>query len=426
MKEGDHNPILAVPEGLPPGIVPLLPEADTAKYRAENFNHGSHTPDDLRGYGIFVITLALYAAPDTGRTNFMPTTMDFQELLEAGYGMGYHRLQKLGGIKALQRNLGFYPDGYHPEQEELLERLRWMAQYALKPPIEFKSSHKKINQVIQWGADRNLLPARDITLDILGDARVYAQRMFGIETRSLRTAYSYLDVYRFGARVIRENDGPLTRDALDQKYPSVFNARPGNIIKAFFGTLTNFWLQFDRIPESSGVSDDFAVTLGVRHAIKTGELSMKWGTLSQLIKEQKVSSKSIKTDVRAYRQKVTEGYQAYLDVRDRYTQCGITAEVFQAACQKFEPTLDFEYKLWEGFNALHKLSSGTPAAHFILAAIRNGFDLEDERIFERQHRGLERAMRDLGIAGEDRRFIFDLIPRVDADEMLALPLQAAS
>ncbi|HTE57947.1 MAG TPA: hypothetical protein VK694_04340 [Verrucomicrobiae bacterium] len=427
MKEGENNSVLAVPEVLPPGLFPLLETEDTDKYLTTNFNHANHTLEDLGDYGAFMVTLALWSASETGRIDLAPTARDFREMYKAGYGPSYYRLQQYGGVAAVRRQLGYYPEDFRPEQSELLDRFRWMAQHALQPPLDIApETPKKLNQVIQWGADRSLLPSRTITLDVLGSARGEVQRLFGLETRVLRNQYTHNDVYRFGAHVIRENNGPLTRDKMNKKYRNYFRAHPGNVIVAFFGSITKFWLKFDRLPFAHGLTDQELVTVGIRHAIKSGTPYMSASVLRTLSKKQEFTQAPIDRGLKAYRAAVEAGYDIYLDARNRYTQSGITPEVFQAACRKFEPTPAFEYGLWENFNTLHRLSSKTRPAIFALKAIQHGFDLEHDDIFARQHRALERALHDLDITGNDRKFVYDLIPRIDANEMLALRLPLAS
>lgn len=423
------NSILAVEKGLPPGL--WLPTADepTDKYRSENFRRNDLPYEDIVEYGSFVVAMALRSAPQTGRINFIPKGTDITEMYQAGYGFPIDRLEPRGGMSRLQHALGFYPRRFIPTREELLARLRWMATYSLDVEEDLNGS-RNVRSIMLWGSARNLLPGIKVMQKVLGkDTTPEIQRIFAIEKPNSREQLSYLDVYRFGAKVLSENDGkPLRQQELDAKYKDYFLAAPYSVLVAFFGASNKFWLEFGHLTHARGFSPNELINIGVRYAIETGQPSFSHGDIVKLSADNKLPSTypmgHYFDGVVGYRDRVNEHYDKYVSLRDELVAQGISPEAVKTACREFEANEEFAGWLRENADVLQKLSRDLPAAKYALRLMSSGFSLLDEEIFMMQYVDLRRGLQSLGITSEEKlRFVFRIIPRINADEALAMKIE---
>jgi hypothetical protein len=419
----DFDPLLATYESLPPGLWPPRAEEPTDQFLKENFNHDDHTDAELITYGAFVVGLALLGPP---RESMMPKREDFADMYEAGYGLSVNRLTTTyGGTRRLQRLMGFSVKGDVPEQPELIDRLRWMARYSLQPFRGENFPPKSAEAVMHWGQSKDLLPSTPVIEDVLGGrARTHALfvRLFSIEKPRVRELYTFLDVYKFGATVIRENDGPLTRSEMNEKYHDYFRLNPYSVILSFFGSLHAFWLEFDHVADASGLTPQDVIHLGIRRAIADDDPCFTRKRVAELSRAKRFPNKPVQNlgGVMAYTELVEPGYQAYQKVRDRLVGCGVNESLVKSICQrKFEPTPEFEAWLCARIGLLRTLSLSTSYAQFLRELVQDGFDLDREAAYKLQQIGLPTALENLGIEGSQKRQLYELIPRIDPNEALA-------
>lgn len=421
------NSILAVEKGLPPGLWVPLPDGPTDRYRTENYRRNDLPYEDIVDLGAFAVARIMRAAPETGRVSFMPRKQDVDEMFHDGFGLSSRRLQRFyGGIRRLDYALGFYPDGVTPSREDLFKRLRWMATYALDLEQDLHGS-KDIRQVIKWGTDRDLLPGVAVIYSSLGDAAtIDIQRIFAIEKPNSRQQLTYLDVYRFGAQVLKDNQGvPLSQIELDERYKGYFLAKPYNVVRSFFSSMNKFWMEFGLVTDTKGMGKKELGDIGIRHAIQTGVSEFTDKIVANLSAQNKFPSEAplrrFFKGIPGYRKYVTDKYGTYLALRDELVTQKVLPEVVQLACQKFEATDEFKGWLKQHTSVLQALSQDLPSARYALRIMERGFDLLDEAIFEMQFIDLKNRLKTLGIKEEaDVRFVFTVIPRFDPDEALAL------
>jgi hypothetical protein len=419
------NSILAVEKGLPPGL--WLPTADepTEKYLTENFSYKDRPYEDIVDYGAFVVALVAYTQDVTGRISLMPTTDDFDKMHAEGYGISTLTLtRRRGGIRKLQRALGFYPKGYAPDPDELLQRFQWIVDYAydLDPYV---GPLKNTEQLIQWGTERDLTPSHDITLSVLGYSRIPLRRILKLPEVIDSRGFTFLDVYRFGARVIAENNGPISRDELDKKYAGDLGEIPHQAIWHFFGTYGRFLLEFGYVQTTHGLSDQDIINLGVQRAIATDGAQLVTDDINQLSADKKFFSKTALHDrfekIRNYREKVDEGYERYLRISNSMTIIGVSPIVVRVFCQNFEATTDYESKLWSNTDVMKSLSIEWESAKYVLSIIQKGFDLLDEHIMAMQVADFKKCLTKVGIHDPaDMHFVFTMVPRIDADEAMKM------
>jgi hypothetical protein len=410
-------------QGLPPGLwLPTATES-TEQYRRDVFNHSSHTYEEIVDYGAFMVALAVMGVSEHPRTSYMPTRADMIAMNEAGYGVTPKILSShYGGLTRLQQSLGFFPRRYHPPLEELTARLKWMAGYALDLEADFDEPTKSVKDVIWWGATRDLLPSREIVYDVLGRDTCAIQKVFAIEKPNARKQVSYLDLYRFGAKVIAKNDGPIMQEELDERYGQDFIEKPHFIIHALWGSAGKFWLEFGYVPNSRAFNRNQLVNLGIQLAIKTGGAPLTVKTISQLSKSQKFPS--MQPIIRlfggpgSFNQEVAQGYEAFLNTRRKLGDQGVSCEMANLACANFDPTAEFEAGLLAHIPELAVLSAQSEEAKYVRRIIGRGFDLESETFYNWQVADVNTMLKKLGLVTDaQKRFVSGLIPRFKAQNL---------
>ncbi len=416
------NTLLCTEKGLPPGLWLPTQYENTEKYLVENFAHPNHDYEDIVDFGSFLVAMTVLNMEGGERTSTMPLSEDVELVHAAGYGLSLRLLShQYGGLKKLQGALGYYPDGFEPTAEELLDRFRWIANYAHARDSGDTELHN-VEDVIRWGAERDLTPAFNRVYKILGGDTFALRSIFDVEKRN-SPSITALHLYRFGDKVIRENGKPIGMRELNEKYTEEFVSTPYETIRAAFGTYTKFWLEFDYVPTSSGLSEREIVDIGVRWAIKNGSASIQTRDIEQLSKAMRFPSRlPIRRyfgSIPAFRDSLIEEYYRYTEIRNEFAQNGVEPHVFEAACRKFETTPEFSYWLKLNIEPLTKLSNGSEASRFVLRIMHTGFNLEDNDIFILQLEDVKKSLRSIGIRSlDDQRFIFDLIPRIRASEVL--------
>jgi hypothetical protein len=399
------------------------PDEPTERFLTENFLPVSRRPEALAGYGAFMVALAVFDAAEGKRVSTMPVTDDLEALHEAGYGIGARTLNRHGGLQRIQLFLGYHPDGYNPTRKELLRRFKWIADNGYAADDLGEPGTWDVADVIEWGAARDLTPAYNRTYRILDGDTSPLRDMLMVEARRFPRP-PFLDLFRFGARVLAEHGRPLSQKELNETYSDEFNGLPYNTIKHAFGTYTKFWLEFDRVPTSSGLTAQDIANLGVRWRIKNGGRELHFGIISDLSKQALFPSKQpinryFPGGIDKYSQAIEPGYQRYLSLRDELSDRGVTPEVCKLACQKFEDSDEFVQRIRNNSRILEALSSDTPGAEFIRNLVKNGFNLLEESRYDFQQWYLEKAFSQLELTGKgEKRFILELIPRVDPDEFL--------
>ena len=216
--------VLDVDVGLPPGL--WLPTADEPvdRFRSEVFNHSNHPYEDIVDFGVFATAMTALAANDK-RPSFMPSQMILLELYTAGYGVQPKRVQRVyGGESRLQRALGFYPNRSKPGKEEIFERCRWMAEFVLPKVIEPNPALKTVHGILSWGTKRNLLPSTDVVRSAVNGDTTEIRRIFGIEKPDTLVLVTKRDLFKFGAKIIDENGGPLGQGPEPHHVPDEFVA----------------------------------------------------------------------------------------------------------------------------------------------------------------------------------------------------------
>lgn len=407
---------LEVQRSIPPVLVLPLAGESTEQYKTENFN--PRGLDDLTRYGGFMVALIAWSIIEEGsqRVSLMPNGDDFEAMYTAGYGVRRQSLSPPEGVSAIQDKLGFYSAGSRPGYDSVFGRIIWMAQNAVTP-----SKFKTTEQIIQWGASRHVLPARDTTLEILGDDVREVPKLFGIEKLDEPDKRpSFLDLYRLGAMILAEHGRPLPRHKIDQRYPDVFSIKPSKAINNFFGGTNNFWLEFDLVVHGSGITEQKAVEIGVRRAIRTEDLDLTAVRLWELSKDNQLPYRPIrKIGIPAYRERVSEGYGAYKALCDRFEDQGVARDVMRVVCgRKFENSAIFETWLQDNRGVLQKISRNRTRGEALLTKIENGLALGSKPAYVWQLEETHKILHQWDLSDDEKRFAFDLIPRINTDEAM--------
>ncbi len=411
-------------KNLPPGL--WIPTADepTDRYLAENFAGRELEPEELSDLGSFVVARVAYEQDQTERVSLMPVLSDFDELYKAGYGFSSNTLvHRHGGIKRVQRLLGFYPHEFMPSAEEVIERFQWIADhaYALDP---LPGALRDVGQIMLWGSVRNLTPSRNKTYKILKGNTTILRKMFGVEHMDWHGQYSYLDMYRFGALVIHENNGPISVEELNKRYADRFVSTPEAAIRLSFKTMNRFWQEFDYLPpRSHGLTKEDILSFGVRRVITVGKVEIDRPIISALSLQMKFPSMSLIDThfggVPAYREAVRAAFKQYIGLRNEFCARGVSPLVFNAVCRNFHTSTAFEAHLRTNTATLLKLSADSNASKYVATILRHGFNLLDERIMDMQFEDFIRSLNSLGVRREQElRFVFDHVPRYNTDEAL--------
>jgi hypothetical protein len=421
------NSLFETERGLPPGLWLPTAEESTDQYLRENFLDRPHDYGDIVDYGAFMVALIVLDAENSKRVSMMPTKRDVYALRKEGYGMTARSLDESGGLSRLQVELNFMPRGYDPPADKLLERYAWIADYALSRYDESERPGPNLREVIQWSSNRNLTPGIRQSVRILGADTAEVRRMFRIDRieRSKRLEkYTYHDIYRFGGKVIRENGGPLLHPELNERYANEFITTPHRMITRFFDSYADFWLEFNYVPNVRGLSKQAVRSLGVQWAIAHETPNLGLSTVEELsLQKRFASSYHIKTEfggLPAFRELIAQDYKQYLALRDEFATRGVLLEVFKTASRRFSATPEFEGWLRNHEDTLKTLSDGSEQATYVLKLMYGGLNLDDDVLYGMQREDLDKCLKRLGIVSDDgRRFIFDIIPRINSDEALA-------
>lgn len=426
------NSILAVEKGLPPGL--WLPTADesTEKYLSENFYRPNIEYEELVEYGKFVISLIFLEQANTERISLMPRLADLDAMYEAGYGIPTHSFSNhYGGTKRLQHALGFHYNGYRPSETELLERFKWMADYAY--PQELLTGENKvtkIHDIIKWGTARNLVPTEHVVRSILGGSNAKVMHIFNRHQHDADRDVDYMSVYRFGAQVLKEHGRKLSSEELDKLYPDVFPYPPSIVIKAKFkDRVRDFWQEFGFVPSIRKTSPDQPLIIGVRWAIANGFKNIEDVTMkAEDIREMSRNGRFISLgpiynkfgNSENYFKEVQLLYKSYLQQQEEFADQGVAPHIFRVACRNYLPTPEFEINLNKHISTLRKLSDNSEKSKYIVGIMTDGFNLLDEEIYRLQFKDVKKYLRDLGITDkEEICFVFDIIPHINTKEALS-------
>lgn len=413
-----------VSKNLPPGLWLPTAEEPTDKFLAENYTLKNRPFEDIVDYGAFVVALAYLDQENSGRISFMPRTADINQMHNAGYGPSYKMLQYggKGGFVKLNSALGFYPRNFKPDPNTLLDRFRWIANYAYDlDPTEGPLT--STDQIMHWGALRNLSPAVEVTRQVLGNTSAPLREIINLPEISYRQRFTYLDLYRFGAKVMAENGGPISQTELNKKYAGQLGEQPHQTIVHFFKTYSRFWLEFDCVNTTSGLRETELLNLGVQRAIAEGDVAITADVINSFsAKNMFASRQPIYKHFRGistYRQRVKTEYAKFIKLQNEFMESGVDTTVLATICRKFECTPEYEAKLRANTSAMQKLSVGWDSARYVLSILCSGFNLLDEPIMEMQFEDFVASIRKIGIKGiSEQRFIFDTVPRFDTDEAL--------
>lgn len=419
MSERHESPNLPLPPGL------ALPSAQepTDQYLSENLRPRHAGFDDTLRYSRFMIALIAFDVAAGERDSTMPTITDVGDMYKIGYGFDpkqFNRNRMGFGWRQVQRTNGYYVEGDRPPRDKLLERFQYIADEGfVENDLDLSSA--RIMDVLSWCTSRDLTPSAQAVLEILGGDTGDVQRIFSIE-RKYRVR-SIMDLYKFGQRVLDENNGPISVDQLDERYAADFPATPSNTLKYVFGTMSKFWLEFDLVPQGSGLSRSDVLRLALRHAINNDGAIMNSTDADHLSADGLFVSRPAVTrrfpTFRDFRLEVQDGYNVYLGMRTQLITQGISPDVVQLMSQRFEPTDGWTADMYAHQSTLAALSQDTPPAAYLQAIVRHGFDLRDSAAYRQQLTRFRIAASQLGIDTTDHiLFILRHTPRVSADELL--------
>ncbi len=409
--------VLDVDVGLPPGL--WLPTADEPvdRFRSEVFNHSNHPYEDIVDFGVFATAMTALAANDK-RPSFMPSQMILLELYTAGYGVQPKRVQRVyGGESRLQRALGFYPNRSKPGKEEIFERCRWMAEFVLPKVIEPNPALKTVHGILSWGTKRNLLPSTDVVRSAVNGDTTEIRRIFGIEKPDTLVRVTKRDLFKFGAKIIDENGGPLGQDAIDQEYPYEFLRAPYHTIIVHFGTLNAFWEHFGYFSDARTMGANKLLEVGVRLAIENEGFNFSRDDINRLSKQKRFPSSfpliRLFGSYVAYREAVRQEYEIFLIMAKELSAAGVCDEVIKIVGASYSTDETYAQITNKNILALSKISASKPAAKLVRNILRKGFDLRDDELWEMQTEDFRTSLTALGIKSPDEiSYIFGLVPRV--------------
>lgn len=419
--------VYEVEKGLPPGLWLPTAEEQTEQFLTENFARQPHEYEDIVDYGAFIVALASYEQSNTNRISLMPVKRDFDDLYDAGYGFSFRTLgRRYDGLGKLQRSLGFYPPGYTPPVDKVLKRFQWIADYGYaQDPLP--EGLEDIEQLLLWGSTRHFTPWAQRVYKMLDGDTTVLRKMFGLEKRGFSRQFSFLNLYCFGANVVRDNGGPISISELNDKYADSFVNSPYDTIVFHFGTMTKFWQEFDFIQSMPrGLTKQDVVNCGVQRAIKLGEprVDISSGVIDELSRQNRFPSQDIIANhfegIASYREAVQVDYNHYLRLQEEHTLLGVKPAVFKAVCRNFEATPKFEATLKNNIRVLLRLSKNWDSEPFVPGILENGFNLLDEHILEMQFEDFVNCLADWGIRGDPKlRYIFDIVPRFNSGEAIS-------
>jgi hypothetical protein len=419
------NSVLAVEKGLPPGLWLPTPEESTDQYLRSEFNNRSHRLEDVLDYGSFVVALALLSAEETGRVAMMPVTTDLEELFDTGYGVSPDYLRrKHGGISQLQLGLGFYPRGFIPPVEDLMERMKWIKEYAMQHEYtEQEIESMNFHDLLTWGSSRRLSPDPQLVYKMLDSDTTVIRKHIGMEKRNPKRQYTPNDLFRFGATVIEENGGPLSFQELDEKYADEFVGSPYGTIRTVFGTLTNFWLEFGYFTTMRAIDKEDLLNLGVRWAIQHEGTILHTGQIRRLSPQNLFPSQQAVINrfgrISVYREEVEQAYQEYLVLEKELVSRGVDTKVSRLTGRIFIKGTEFSEWVLSHSEALALLSVDSKDTQYILKLLSNGFNLADKTVGDMQLEDMLIVLKRVGIKSkDDRNFVLALIPRFDSSDIV--------
>ena len=419
------NAVLAVDKGLPPGLWLPTPDEPTDKFLVEHFNHGKHPYEEVIELGIFTVTLACFDEERRNHGSLMPTEQDLRELYNAGYGLNRYQIDNnYGGYARLQKALGFYPRDYWPKEEDLKERLQWMADHSLAREDHFAGSRDSVEDILSWGKRRDLLPSRAIMEKVLGKDLSTVRTVFAIERPKTQERYTVMDAYKMAAEALRRNNGlPVTQVQFNEMFAAECEVRPYQIVGTFCGSMRSLWREFGFITETGDMDRNDLISAGVRHMIQSGNPTITKPLVERLSAAKKFPSmqpirKEFQGSIAVYRDAVTKAYETYLAFEAELIEQGVSREVCALASRKYEVGEEYTQLLTNNVNVLTIISGESESAQYVRTVIARGFDLEHELTMEMQLIDLKAALKKLGITTESgTRFIFELIPAVSFEDI---------
>lgn len=418
--------VAVLEKGLPPGL--LLPRAEepVEKFSKDVFNRSDHPYEEVIELGMFAVALAAFDPERLASGTLMPSHMDMRDIFQAGYGIGPTRIQKrYDGYARLQQALGFCPREYRPEEDELVERLDWFANKYLPVDDDFKGSRNAIEDVLEWGMRRRLLPSLAIMQEVLGKNHTQViKQTLDLEKVSTKERYSPMDAYRLAARVIAEYGMPITQAELNKRYKDDYNVAPYLMVSSQCGSLGALWLEFGFVHDTKAFDADDLVNIGTRQAIRTGSPKIERRLIDSLSAQKRFPSRMALRNhfdgsTTKFQEKVQQEYEEYLKLRDELGDLGVTGEVCRTVSQlRYESGQEFSSHLIDGAEILAKLSANSESAAYALRIINTGFDLLHADTMQLQLKDFKKALKKLGIqSGEEYRFVFGFIPHISYDHI---------
>lgn len=417
------NQTLERPLPLPPGLHLPTADEDPDKFRSENYHPKGLEDWQVLDFGSFVVALAAFDVAEGNRVSLKPLRDDLVGLRSEGYGPSARMIQKFyHSYQGLQHGLGFSVKQVTPDRDELLTRFEYIADNLLDPKEEFGDQYTML-ELLTWCSMRDLAPYIDTAREVLGGSLNDVRVIFGAREKDVAPSLTHTDLYRFGAKVLDEQKKvPLVRE-LKQKYQHAFGIDPVWAIGREYTNTNRFWLEFDRVRDTHGMTSQQVVNLGTRYAIRTGDRELPFVALEEAANQHLLPSLNSYErhldGIRDFRGLVQRDLEAYDALVGELAEEGISADVVQAFCGKFEPTDEFQEWLHGGKDILVKLSQNSEDASYILRLLRDGLDLLHEPTYNYQLRDLKKHLKSLGISKRgDMRFVFTAVPRLNPNEAL--------
>jgi len=112
-----------------------------------------------------------------------------------------------------------------PDKSTLLARYQWIADELLDPVAEFGEDFI-MRQVFEWGTSRDLNPHTTATYEIMEGDINPIRNIFGHREAKIGRRLSKREVYQLGALAIEENNGILSYEDFDARYPIRLKLNP--------------------------------------------------------------------------------------------------------------------------------------------------------------------------------------------------------
>lgn len=328
--------------------------------------------------------------------------------------------------------MGYFSSASTPDKDTIMKRLAWIGNYAYERDegTSIVESGVTLRELVNWAAVRNYLPSRANTLRVFEGDTTKARQLLNIEYAPTRVHREYHSMYKLGAKIINENNGPVTHEAFKLRYNHGTEYSANVAITELFGTYTNFCLEFGYVPTTLGLQKSDIVDMGVRYAIRNKGHIVNGGDVTRLSAEKRFASlrpiKSTFGGVEKYGKAVSAKY----DLHIRNKRMLETADVDVALLAAIEHNHIFTGTTLEGLRAniplLKCLEFGESFKQFFLGILTNGFNLLDDTIFDIQLNDLLAGMERSGINDTAKRYILSLIPRINPDEALEMTSLSSS